>query len=108
MMTKNTSVNATKFEDLRLLVDGATLKAIWADTEMLERDKMELINQLGEYHGVEFLGNMKRDNAPVYYCNAGDTYAATIVFIGTRMTVTTWGDLVEGGHVKEFNNDDCY
>lgn len=66
---------------------------------LLELKKM-CIDLAGEYHGVEYLGQHARTGLPVEYCNAGDTYAGTIAFIGTRLIVSTWGDLVESGRVK--------
>lgn len=55
---------------------------------------MEKINDLLQYHGVEVLGIHKRTNYTIYYLNAGDTYAPTILFFGAdHMRVGTWGDL---------------
>jgi hypothetical protein len=50
--------------------------------------------------GVEFLGHHKRLCVPVYYCNAGDTYATTVVFLGPVMRVACWGDYVEKNLVE--------
>lgn len=30
-----------------------------------------------------------------HYSNTGDTYAATLVLVGTRFVVSSWGDMVE-------------
>lgn len=52
-------------------------------------------------HGIEFLGIYKPSGEDVYYCNAGDTYATTILFIGRRLIVTCWGELVEKNQIRE-------
>lgn len=49
-------------------------------------------------HGVESLGPVSmREGPPYEYCNAGDTYATTLVY--TRATdtlrIACWGDIVE-------------
>lgn len=68
--------------------------------------KRKAINLLAETHGVELLGIHKRSGQLAYYLNAGDTYATTIIFIGGRMTIGSWGDAIESGTVKEISNDD--
>lgn len=62
--------------------------------------RREFIDTLGEFHGVEYLGHHKRLGASVYYCNSGDTYAATLWFCGEHMRLGCWGDLVERGLVE--------
>jgi hypothetical protein len=54
-----------------------------------------------EFHGVEFLGWYRRTEARVYYLNAGDPYAATLIFQGDNLRVACWGDLVERNAIKE-------
>lgn len=61
--------------------------------------RMEAVNEVLGTHGVEAIF---QDGAGVFepplltYCNAGDTYAHTIVrFRGGRYQVTSWGDAVE-------------
>lgn len=46
-------------------------------------------------HGVEYLGYHRQRGIGVYYCNAGDTYATTVVFLGPVMRVACWGDYAE-------------
>lgn len=66
---------------------------------------MEVINQLGGFHGVEYAGVHKRFGCSVYYLNSGDTYNATLSFYphydGT-VKVTTFADIV--GIVKQVND----
>lgn len=59
------------------------------------------IDWIAGFHGVEYLGTLKRTGEPVEYCNAGDPYARTILFIGDRLTVGCWGDLVERDAIRE-------
>jgi hypothetical protein len=51
--------------------------------------------------GVEYLGHHKRRHLPVWYCNAGDTYATTVVFFGPVMRVATIGDYMERGLIVD-------
>lgn len=50
-------------------------------------------------HGVEYIGEVDmRDGPPVEYLNAGDTYAATLVWYRDRVrpwSVESWGDVAE-------------
>lgn len=65
--------------------------------------KRRVIDRLlsGPYaNGVECLGQDKRSGEWVYYCNAGDAYAPTILFRGRRLFVGCWGDLVERGAIR--------
>lgn len=65
------------------------------------REAREAVDCLFRSSGVEYLGVHKRSHFDVYYCNAGDAYAPTILFIGLRMVVGTWADLVERRAVHE-------
>lgn len=57
----------------------------------------ELINDVIGTCGVEHLGYDRRANRHIYYCNAGDTYATTICFVGDSLVVRCWGDYAERG-----------
>ena len=63
--------------------------------------KRAAVNEAAGFHGVEYLGTHRRTGESVYYCNTGDTYAGTVAFIGRRLIVTTMGDLIERGTVRE-------
>lgn len=63
--------------------------------ENLDFLRMLIIDRIGEFYGVEHLGEHKRTGYDVEYCNAGDTYNATIIFHGNAMQVNCYGDLVE-------------
>lgn len=57
----------------------------------------EVLNFLGEFSGVEYMGVHKRMQCYTYYLNSGDTYAPTLVLYfhsdGTAK-VTTCGDVM--------------
>lgn len=59
------------------------------------------INSLIETHGIEYLGTARSNGEPVYYCNSGDTYDATVIFCGDSLRVACWGDMVERKTIKE-------
>lgn len=62
--------------------------------------RMAINNLLGT-DGVEHLGQSRHTRNHVYYCNAGDTYAVTVLFNGNTLSVGCWGDLVEHGAIIE-------
>ena len=51
--------------------------------------------------GVEYLGRYKPSGDHVDYCNTGDSYAPTIIFIGNRLIVGCWEDMVERNQITE-------
>lgn len=65
--------------------------------------KRHAINCILGTHGVEYLGQYKPSGDSVHYCNAGDPYTTTIIFIGHRLIVACWGDLVERNQIRETN-----
>lgn len=67
----------------------------------LRATKHHCIDQILNTSGVEFLGRDKRSGSDVYYCNAGDSYATTVVFAGHRLWVGGWADWVEAGRIRE-------
>jgi hypothetical protein len=61
--------------------------------------KMSAINDLLEMFGVEYMPEGKNAKSPAFeYCNAGDTYATTVIFINGRYVIGCWGDIVERGN----------
>lgn len=66
------------------------------DTRILRRMAVDIVLNTC---GVEYLGQSKKTGNDVYYCNAGDTYAATVIFAGPYLYVGCWGDLVENGSI---------
>lgn len=63
--------------------------------------KRAAVDRAGGFHGLEYLGVDRRTGLAVYYCNAGDTYATTIFFQGSRLYVSTVGDEIESGRIAE-------
>jgi len=62
------------------------------------------VDELLGNHGVEALGEGRTMRAPQYsYSNTGDSYALTVMrdHDRERWIVASWGDLVEGGKVRE-------
>ena len=90
--------------------DYAALFSVYPEAEKIERGyyrrpsfrwlKRESINRAGGFHGVEYLGENKRNGAAYFYCNAGDAYAPTILFCGRVLSVGCWGDIVERNQVR--------
>lgn len=84
-------------------VDKATadkVREVW-HTVANRKNAREQIDALIGTHGVEYLGTNKRTGDAVYYCNAGDAYATTVIFQGLHMRVGCWGDLIERNTVRE-------
>jgi len=67
----------------------------------LEHLKALVIDDIMQTFGIEHLGWHRRNKCHVDYCNAGDTYAGTVIFMGDNLTVGCWGDLVENGLIQE-------
>ena len=62
--------------------------------------KRAAVDHAAGFYGVEYLGRDRRTGDSVYYCNAGDSYATTLCFIGARLVVCDWAHWVESGRVK--------
>ena len=80
--------------------DAQAIRHAW-QTISGRQEAREAIDTILRTHGVEYLGKHKRTWDSVYYCNAGDTYAGTVLFHGLRMFVGCWGDLVERNIIRE-------
>jgi hypothetical protein len=67
---------------------------------LLRRFQLEAANEIIGTYGVEHVrGRNRKNTSPFDYCNAGDTYATTLVYVhfhGWR--VCTIGDIMERGH----------
>lgn len=81
--------------------DAKRIRTLWRESTGITRNLREKIDAILRTYGVEFIGVHKRSGYNVYYCNAGDTYATTVLFIGPRLVVGCWGDLVERDAVRE-------
>jgi hypothetical protein len=80
--------------------DATRIRHIW-HTEPNRLVARQRINGVLNTHGVEPLGYHRQRRLTVWYCNAGDTYATTVVFMGPVMRVGCWGDYVERGHIVD-------
>ena len=54
--------------------------------------RMECLNALGGFHGVEGFTTRRGE---CLYLNAGDTYAPTLVRYGASYRIGCWGDIAE-------------
>lgn len=111
--------------NIRLECDPALIRAIWkadsldalvtvypaADGDIippygrlpsLREAKRQAIDHAAGFHGVMHLGWHRRKQAHIYYLDAGDPYAPTLIFCGDRMTIGCWGDLVERGDIIDY------
>lgn len=63
---------------------------------------LECLNEALEMHGVETIGECRTYGPPAEYLNAGDTYAATLLFdhIAGNFKLTSWGDWYERNENK--------
>lgn len=117
-MSRNTSAPsvATLVRTFRD-VDAPTAKAIrkaWLTRNPERRghpaheraDRLSAVDRLLGTHGTVCLGTHKRTDESVTYCNAGDPYSVTLIAYGETLRVGCWGDLVEGGLIRDFSHDD--
>lgn len=79
--------------------DAEAIRTAWKTTRS-RAEAREAIDRILSTHGVEYLGQHKRSGEHVDYCNAGDAYASTVVFIGMRCVVACWGDYVEKNLIR--------
>ncbi len=69
------------------------------DSRCLSR--MERIDRVLGTSGVEAIPAGHNAQSPtIVYCNAGDTYATTILKVSGKFRVGCWGDLVERGRYE--------
>ena len=54
--------------------------------------RMECLNALGDFYGVEYLETKRGE---CLYLNAGDTYTLTLVRFNGAYRLTCWGDIAE-------------
>ena len=58
---------------------------------------IEHIDTLLDTYGVEYIKGS--DGSPsITYCNAGDTYEDTVLFMAGRFIIGNWGGFVEAGN----------
>ncbi len=61
--------------------------------------KLSIASEITECYGVEYIPAGRGHKSPaIEYCNAGDTYAATLMYVSGRgYRVGCYGDIVERG-----------
>ena len=74
--------------------DARVIRHAWHTVDNRYRARA-VVDRILRTHGVEFLGVHKRTGLPVYYCNAGDTYATTVCFHGPVLRVCCMGDYLD-------------
>lgn len=89
-----------KKSELLFLAEKYGIKLHHGYVECYEYLRQLIIDKIGNFYGLEYLGVHKRSGNEIAYCNAGDAYAATIVFNGLAMRVNCWGDYVEKELIK--------
>ena len=79
--------------------DAIAIRAIMSGPPKVKgRTRMERIDAILRTCGVESIARGRTTRSPGFvYCNAGDPYAPTVIKIGDRFRVCTWGDIVERG-----------
>jgi hypothetical protein len=62
--------------------------------------KLSIADEILGTCGVEYIPAGRNAKSPaIEYCNAGDTYAATLMYVsGKGYRVGCWGDIVERGN----------
>lgn len=74
--------------------DALKIRHIWKTTKSRSTARAEIDKVLRTY-GVEYLGQHRRTGRDIYYCNTGESYATTVVFVGPSLYVCCWADYVE-------------
>lgn len=106
---------------------AARIAAVWRATNVVELDALDPsiveryigyhachsawldevkrweIDRLTKTYGIEYAGKTAQ-GAEVSYCNAGDSYAATILFVGGELRVGDWGSMVEQRRIKGYDH----
>lgn len=80
--------------------DAEQIRQAWK-TINNRQEAREVVDKLLRTYGVEYLGRHKRTGNHIYYANAGDAYAGTVLFSGPRAYVSYWADLVEKNLIVE-------
>ena len=90
----------TLTENLDIDIEKAKrIRAIMSDASLSPADRLAAIDLLIGTHGVEYIsaGHNKKSPA-IAYCNAGDPYYSTVLYVNGHFMVCGWGAFVEGGN----------
>ena len=82
--------------------DGGEVRTLWIKAvnwwdsceKPAKTAKYKLINRLGEFHGLEYLGQTGTGIEVEFY-NAGDIYIATIFLIRGEFFIDSYGDYLQ-------------
>lgn len=87
-------LSLTEREDLEELPGVREwMKGLYNPHRVSVRDmKLQALNQLGGFHGVE---SFDTPDGPCEYLNAGNAYSQTILVHGGKWIVGCWGDIAE-------------
>jgi hypothetical protein len=100
-MKRSPSVHAIyqAFQQWITLEQARQIKAIMVGPRLPEGTRMQAIDKILGTHGVEYTPAGHNSKSPaIEYCNAGDTYATTILKVRGNYRIGCWGDIVERGH----------
>lgn len=107
--TKNELLAILEEEESHALKNTVTWVNSCYHFPKMRETKRKAVDEVLRTCGVEYLGRYRGRSGlaghAVYYCNAGDTYAPTIIFIGGALRVGCWGDLVERGLIDREGED---
>lgn len=88
-----------------MLIAGLVGSDFYHDPPVRHLKRVAVDKLIGTY-GVEFLGLHRKSKDDMYYCNAGETYAETIIFKGHTLSVGCWGDWVESNKISPLTEVD--
>ena len=93
----------TTWKDLEVILGNYPNTKRWADSLRIAPSfhacKMKMANEVLGAHGVGYIARGHNAKSPaIEYCNAGDTYTSTLLFVNGRYRVGCWGDIVERGN----------
>jgi hypothetical protein len=92
-----------KTNNLHAIIDNFPATAKWLNScynpPSFHELKMSMADELLGTSGVEYISRGKNKRSPaIEYCNAGDPYTSTLMFVNGSYRVGTWGDIVERGN----------
>jgi hypothetical protein len=82
--------------------DARKIRAIMQGEHKVDGEtRLERIDKVLRTYGVEYIPAGRNSKSPaIYYCNAGDSYACTVLKVNGQFRVGCWGDIVERGNYE--------
>lgn len=91
----------TLCESFSHLTRGTAIQVRNAMRYKRPQEAMDIIDEILGTHGVEYISQGRNAKSPaITYCNTGDTYGTTILYVNGRYRVGCWGDIVERGNYE--------